>query len=55
MKKPRVTPAKNCICSLCENEAHSISETYHRRCPGSKGNIRAKRDKLGSNLRGKWV
>lgn len=52
--------SKLCECDKCGAKAHSMSGTYHRRCTGQPHNgegevvIRAKREKLGIEFRGKW-
>ena len=42
-RKKRDVGARNCVCSVCEAEAHSIPEKPHRKC---------KRDEL--KQRGIW-
>ncbi len=54
-KKTHSTGAKNCTCSKCGVEAHSIPDKQHRRCSGQHGTPpRLKGENLPSVDRGKW-
>ena len=35
-KRPRPTPAVNCVCSKCGATAHSIPDKPHRKCRKSQ-------------------
>ena len=57
-KKPRLTPAKNCVCSHCRTRAHAIPNTSHRRCSGMSDQVSADMIALGiapKSMRGVWL
>lgn len=62
MAKNHSVGAKNCKCSKCSAEAHSVPGTQHRRCTGSPlaegqevATLRPKHEKLESIHRGTWA
>lgn len=55
-KRGNPMTVKNCTCTKCGAEAHTVPGTQHRRCSGNSENntLRDKRDKLEGANRGKW-
>ena len=50
-KRFRNSGAKNCKCDKCGVEAHSIPDTYHRKCEKRNASDEDSKRQLG----GKWV